>query len=494
MSVTRTFTVTVANPGSGNKFYIDSVLQATVNLAENGTYKFDQSDSSNSGHPLRFSTTSDGTHGGGSEYTTGVTTNGTPGSAEAYTQIVVAESAPTLYYYCANHSGMGGQADTPADNTWGMWAWSTNEWGDQGPIAITLSGQSATSSVGSVLASQIITVPLTAPSGLTSSLGSLTLDLTSIVSLTAPSTLTSAVGALDAENQEGWGRQEWGNSGWGVDYAVRIGTTGAAPAGLTSALGSPIAEAFLDVPITAPSGLTSSLGTLTTAVLTPVPLTAPSQMTSELGSFDNAGTLVGWGRNGWGEEPWGDSFNKLIQPSGLSITSSVGAIAPADVVGLTGVSATSSVGAIAPADVMGLTGVSATTSVGSLTLEIVVPLTAPTNLTSSVGAITPADVMGLTGVSATSSIGSITVTEAQLVIITAPSALSTSVGSVNIELVVPLTAPTNLTASVGAINPADVIGITGVEATVSVGGVSPLGYQDVDITGYTSYTDVNLVA
>ena len=29
---------------------------------------------------LRFSTTSDGTHGGGSEYTTGVTTAGTPGS------------------------------------------------------------------------------------------------------------------------------------------------------------------------------------------------------------------------------------------------------------------------------------------------------------------------------------------------------------------------------------------------------------------------------
>ena len=157
-------------------------------------------------------------------------------------------------------------------NTWNTGVWGQNEWGDQGPIVFQLTAPSAaTSSVGSVLASQIITVPLTAPSGLTSSLGSLTLDLTSIASLTAPSTLTSAVGALDAENQEGWGRQEWGNSGWGVDYAVRIGTTGAAPAGLTSALGSPIAEAFLDVPITAPSGLTSSLGTLTTAVLTPVP-------------------------------------------------------------------------------------------------------------------------------------------------------------------------------------------------------------------------------
>ena len=93
MTVTDTFIVTVANPGSGNKYYLNGTLQATVSLVEGRTYKFDQSDSSNATHPLRFSTTSDGTHGGGSEYTTGVTTVGTPGSAGAYTQIVVASSA-----------------------------------------------------------------------------------------------------------------------------------------------------------------------------------------------------------------------------------------------------------------------------------------------------------------------------------------------------------------------------------------------------------------
>jgi len=114
-----TYTVTVASGtnsyGTGNKYYIAELSGAspTLTLNEGDTYKFDQSDSSNSGHPLRFSTTANGSHGGGSEYTTGVTTSGTPGSSGAYTQITVAAGAPTLYYYCTNHSGMGGTANTP---------------------------------------------------------------------------------------------------------------------------------------------------------------------------------------------------------------------------------------------------------------------------------------------------------------------------------------------------------------------------------------------
>ena len=110
-TTTTDIAVTVVDSG-GNKYALDGVTQGTVTLIEGATYRFDQSDSSNSGHPLRFSTTSNGTHGGGSEYTTGVTTVGTPGSSGAYTQITVAVGAPTLYYYCSSHSGMGGTANT----------------------------------------------------------------------------------------------------------------------------------------------------------------------------------------------------------------------------------------------------------------------------------------------------------------------------------------------------------------------------------------------
>ena len=112
-SSTVTKTITVQSVSSSNKYFVDSVQQPTLELFEGNTYRFDQSDSSNNGHPLRFSTTSNGTHGGGSIYTTGVTTNGSPGSSGAYTEIAVATNTPTLYYYCTQHSAMGGQANTP---------------------------------------------------------------------------------------------------------------------------------------------------------------------------------------------------------------------------------------------------------------------------------------------------------------------------------------------------------------------------------------------
>jgi len=109
----NTYVVKVVSD-SGNKYRFDDygTSAITLELQEGGTFTFDQSDNSNSGHPLRFSTTANGTHGGGTEYTTGVTTNGTPGQAGAYTRITVASGAPTLYYYCTQHSGMGGQANT----------------------------------------------------------------------------------------------------------------------------------------------------------------------------------------------------------------------------------------------------------------------------------------------------------------------------------------------------------------------------------------------
>ena len=66
---------------------------------------------------IQLSLTSGGTHGSGTEYTTGVTKSASyieTGTTGAFLQIVVASgTAPDpLFYYCKNHSGMGGRIET----------------------------------------------------------------------------------------------------------------------------------------------------------------------------------------------------------------------------------------------------------------------------------------------------------------------------------------------------------------------------------------------
>ena len=104
----QTIVVTVAGNAPGD-YYLDGVLFADYQFTVGATYTFDLSDSSNSNHPLRFSETINGPFAGGSEYTSGVSYSGTAGQAGASTTITVTESTPQLYYYCAVHSGMGGQ-------------------------------------------------------------------------------------------------------------------------------------------------------------------------------------------------------------------------------------------------------------------------------------------------------------------------------------------------------------------------------------------------
>ena len=107
---TEVIRVTVVSDG-GNKYAFEGATTPDLTIDEGKTYRFDQSDSTNDTHPFRFSVTENGTWGGGSAYSTGVTTHGTPGVKGAYTEISVTKSTPNhLYYYCTAHSGMGNDA------------------------------------------------------------------------------------------------------------------------------------------------------------------------------------------------------------------------------------------------------------------------------------------------------------------------------------------------------------------------------------------------
>ena len=153
----KVVTKTAAHPeygnGSSSGYIIDNVEGAYIELTPGNTYKFDQSDSSNNGHPLRLYEDAAKT----TAYTTGVTTNGTPGTSGAYTQIIPTVSTPPiLFYQCSAHSLMGSYIKFGTGSQGDTYTLSATQDGDN--VDILLDAGSGTDSTVQLTAGDNITL------------------------------------------------------------------------------------------------------------------------------------------------------------------------------------------------------------------------------------------------------------------------------------------------------------------------------------------------
>jgi hypothetical protein len=235
------FLVTVPG-GTGGGYYIDGVQKPVIPVVTGGTYRFNQNAANNNGHPLILSTTTN-TAGiissGVSYYLDGPSnqadyTNTSLFNAATvrYVEITVAQTSD-FYYICYIHSGMGNTMDVTLD-TWSALSWNAGQWSDQDNINLTILGTQLTSNLGNE--------------------------------------------TIVAEINSGWGRNNWDDLAWGVNYGNAI------------------------------------------AILNGI------QLSTNIGSVSISGQLnTGWGSDTWGTETWGIS-GLDIQLTGIGLSVSLSSV------------------------------------------------------------------------------------------------------------------------------------------------------------------------
>jgi len=278
------------------------------------------------------------------------------------------------------------------------------------------------------------------------------------------STLNSA--GVTAFNEQGWGSDAWGDENWG-ESALTIIPTG--------------------------YSITASLGTL-----------------------DYAGSIEGWGRDEWGYGNWGQNIT-TVDVTGFEITAGLGAEGwgrstwgndawgEESIVNieigepLTGFSITGSLGTpqINYDFIFTLSeSLLGTLSLGSLTTipDMVIGVSGYA-ITASLGTVTEVVTALPSGYSATMSLGTVAITSNPLVVVSGYS-ITGSLGSLGaIDDMQIGVSGYAITGSLGTTTVTDMaIGVSGFEisGTLGSGGISPLHYKDVDITGYTAYTDITI--
>jgi len=279
---------------------------------------------------------------------------------------------------------------------------------------------------------------------------------------------SASLGDVSAYPEQGWGSDTYGDENWG--------------------------ESGLDISLTGQS-ITVSQGTSTVNAEVNIGWGSDaygyedwgeSGYTVDVDGLD-IGTISlgqdGYGQTAFGYDGWGMwtlTPADVVGLSGQSITASQG---------------TSSVQVdyVDTPDGLSFTAYQGSVSVNN-GADMMVGL-ASQSVSSSVGAITPADVVGITGVefNAYQNASGVVVANVELIDLTGVS-FTASVGAITPDAMTVSFAGVSFTGSVGAITPADVVGLTGVEFSANVGELYPVYFKDVDIEGSTTYTDVTIAA
>ncbi len=448
-----TYTVTVASGnlyggGTGNVYYLDGARNSTgpgtVSWVQGATLRFEQSDASNNGHPLIFSTTTSRDQyltSGVTYYLDGVTTyanyvNSTTFNAATTRYVEVTPSSQTDFYYlCYYHGiGMGGIFDITS-TTWGALTWGEGVWGEQGNISVSATGISMSSNIGSlssvtggvdiqptgiVLASSQgstvggTSVVVTNPGPVTASLGVGQVVTGFGVNVTG-SSMTSSIGSVTIDESiltgEGWGRAAWGEFAWGVAYSVAV--TGQS---MTSSIGEEVGFTDVTVSVSGQS-LTSTQGTISlVGDFGVVVFAAEDQLDGVVGS-----TTI--------------TADATVSPTGVLLSGGIGQVVPEPKI---------------PVDVTGIQGAF---SIGTITLEQTTTETVTgQTMTMTLGEEGQASKYDVTGSTMTSSIGSVTI-----------------VGTAGIDL-------------------------TGIQITANIGNVNVTSWSEVDLGVSNTWTEVDLAA
>tara|TARA_R100001163_G_C5057472_1_gene193978 strand:- start:610 stop:1725 length:1116 start_codon:yes stop_codon:yes gene_type:complete len=346
-------------------------------------------------------------------------------------------------------------------NTWGALSWGDGSWAAQGDVGLTVSGISASFSIGTV----------------------------------------TPVGIIEI----GWGGDSWGENEWGDLSGSQPNITGqqltssignlqsvtanavVEPSGisLTSSLGEELAGISVTVQVT---GSLESMAVGSTVIEIGVPVTG-SSLTSNIGAAtvdESQLTGIGWGRKTWGNLAWGGAYSVIA--TGQQLTSTInfpatGAFTDVNVSvtsagQLTSTFASPSFSIQIDQDIFVLASedqLDFTLGSSSITGDALVQVSSAGQLTSSQGTAvggvkTPVDVTG--------------------------SQINMTLGTFNL---VQSTneQPTGLqgTLSLGqhAEIPGQIIGVSGFQLTASVDDVSVTGIASVDVTGQELTSSVGAV-